>query len=250
MHATQPGAPRRPIDDRRRPLVDALATVCAREGAEALIDDALAEAGHGVLPSTNEEVLAFVRRHLLSRVADALGALGAATFLATLLGALEGEDDRAAAPAPPAPADGVPATVRITERAPRRRIVVVSASPSERQRLARAFVRVGHDVRVVERVADLVEVERSGGPAATAVVAVLGSDEALATVRAVVARVPGVYLAAVVAGDADRVAETSARLRAAGLPQFEVFSSSLPSSGLVAAVEAAVAVGPAALELR
>lgn len=225
-----------------RPLVEALEGVCGRAAAEALIADGLVEAGLSSLPATRDEVLAFVRRHLLSLVADALGALHAAQFFATFLSAL----DDAALPDPAPPRSLVapsppPPPVRI-EVAHRRRVVVVCASRSERQRLVRAFFHAGCDARVVERVADLVELEGLGGPRPSAVVAQLASDEALATVTSIVARVPGLYVVAVVAGDAET--DARARLHRAGIARCGVFSTAVRAEDLVRAVESALGEAP------
>jgi CheY-like chemotaxis protein len=222
----------------------------AQEPVDAVLEEALATAGRDELPDTGQELIAFVRAHLLAPLSDHIGPRLTMALVDDLVAQLDPGAARTDPSVPPssmprpirsrAPASGRPGARGILESAPVSRgaplgVLLVDDDRVGRTVLARALLRASCQVTVVDTTEDLTAALGSGDavdvalvdavhPAARAIVEVLGRDRPSA---------------AVVARSNDPI-HTRALLSQLGVTTFDVRSREAPAEELIDAIRRTV----------
>jgi hypothetical protein len=223
----------------RRPLASLLAMAFGgAEAAHAAVAQALTRTGRQELPASGPELLAFVQAHLLTPLSDEIGPCLTQALVDDLVALL----DPGAVPAPPdpahppSPAPGSATRPGSWPRARGTRLAVLLVDPDHvgRAELARALLRAGWNVTLVDTVADLGVALQDDAPVDAALL-----DTAHFAARAIVAelvqRRPQVALVAR-SGDPDR---TRALLGPLGLTRLSVCPRGAPAEELIDALKRA-----------
>jgi hypothetical protein len=232
--STQPGS-----GDSRRSLASLLAMAFGGvEAARAAVAQALARTGRRELPATGPELLAFVQAHLLTPLSDEIGPRLTLALVDDLVALL----DPGAVPVPRAPADPpahAPGSATRPGSWPRVRgirlaVLLVDPDRVGRAELARALLRAGWNVTLVDTVADLGVALQDEAPV-DAVLVDASHFAAQAILAELVRRRPHVAL---VARSVD-AARTRALLGPLGLTRLSVCPRGAPAGTLIDALKRA-----------
>ena len=226
-------APAREALEARETLTSLLeAAYGSADDARAAIERALHRSSRTELPAAIPELLAFVRTGLIPVLSDDLGPRLTMTVLEDFITVHEVRSGvREKEPPTPVPLGRVDVRSRSSTKEERLRVLLVDADRIGRPALARALVRWGCQVTVVDSVEELGQVARSGE--AIEVALFDGQHPAkLLLMELAVEHFPGVALVVRSAGEA----ATRAVIGALGVTRFEVLARDASTDGLVTAV--------------
>jgi ActR/RegA family two-component response regulator len=217
-----------------REILDALleAAYGAAEDARTAIERALHQSSRAEFPTTVAEILVFVRTGLLPVLTEDLGPRLTMTVVEDFITAHEIRSGvrkkESAAPKPVVRAEVRP---HGSTKDRRLRVLLVDADRIGRMALARALVREGCEVTVVDSVEELGQVVRSDEEIHVALFD--GKHAAkLLLMEVIVERFPGVSLVVRSTGES----ATRAVIDALGVGRYEVLAGDASADGLVAAV--------------
>lgn len=213
----------------------------SRGPAIGALDRGLALAGRDRLPDDPEEVLAFVRAHLLSLLSADVGPRLTMALVDDFVARFDLPSPSAPGPSPPPPSMPRPVgRVSLRPRsasapaAPLMRVLLVDPDRVGRATLARSLMRARWGVGVVDSVQDLPDVFHGEPPPDAAIVDVYHPCAA-AILEAVVAAMPGL-LVIVRGSDGPQAREL---LSAARVTRYEIRSREAPAEELIDAVKRA-----------
>jgi ActR/RegA family two-component response regulator len=217
-----------------REILNALleAAYGSTEDARAALARALQHSNRAEFPATVAEILVFVRTGLLPVLSEDLGPRLTMTVVEDFVTAHEIRSGvRKKESAAPKPVARVEVRPRGSTKDRRVRVLLVDADRIGRLALARALVREGCEVTVVDSVEELGQVVRSDEEVDVALFD--GKHAAkLLLMEVIVERFPGVSLVVRSAGEA----ATRAVIHALGVARFEVVAGDVSVDGLVTAV--------------